>query len=123
MSITIRFFCWVLGEDCDRTNLVEIALDKLVGDLKKAIKEEKKPALDHLPADALDLWMVSVPFDENYEQNVNAPDLTARLLPSWRKLASLFSQKSADVCLDIVVKVLDSKFTFPSALQVLSNFS
>jgi hypothetical protein len=106
MSTTLVF--WVFGADCDSTICVDIALNKNVGDLNEAIKEKKKPALDHLPADALDLWKVSVPFDNEYEEKVKALDLnTERPLSARRKLDSLFSHKSAsaDDCLDIVVKV------------------
>jgi hypothetical protein len=35
---------------------VEIDREKSVGALKKAIKEEKRPIFDHIPADHLDLW-------------------------------------------------------------------
>jgi len=124
MSTTVRLVFWVFGDDCDRTTGVEIALDKDVGDLKKAIKEEKKNAFEHVDADALDLWKISVPFDEDFEQIVNALDLnTQRPLPGRRKLASLFSQKSADDCLDVVVKVPDGELKFLSVFQLLSNFS
>ena len=33
--------------------------------LKELVKEKRKPALDHLPADALDLWKVSTPEGDN----------------------------------------------------------
>jgi hypothetical protein len=38
---------------------VKIAPGESVGALKKAIKEEKRPAFDDMPADRLDLWKVS----------------------------------------------------------------
>jgi hypothetical protein len=44
---------------------VEIDRDKNVGALKKAIKEEKKPAFDDITADSLDVWNVSIPIDED----------------------------------------------------------
>lgn len=111
MSTTIRLVFWVFGDDCDRTTSVGIALDKDIGDLKEAIKEKKKPAFEHVDAHALDLWKVSVPFDQNFEQKLDALDLTQRPLPGWRKLSSLFSQKPDD-CLDIVVKVPDGELNF-----------
>jgi hypothetical protein len=55
--ITIN--CWVLSDDLDCVFPVKIAPDESVGALKKAIKEEKKPAFDHIPADRLGLWKVS----------------------------------------------------------------
>jgi hypothetical protein len=55
--ITIN--CWVLSDDLDCVFPVDIDREKSVGALKKAIKEEKKPAFDHIPADRLGLWKVS----------------------------------------------------------------
>jgi hypothetical protein len=50
----------VLGDnDRSRVFPVEIANNKTIGALKDAIKEKKKPAFDHVPADTLDLWKVS----------------------------------------------------------------
>ena len=108
MSTTTRLVFWVFGDDHSRTVGVDIALNKDVGDLKEAIIQKKKSALGHLPADALDLWKVSVPFDDDFEQKLKVLDLnTERPLLGRRKLDSLFSHKSAraDDCLDIVVKV------------------
>lgn len=80
--------------------------------------------LDQLAADALDLWKVSIPFDDRFEQNVNALDLKTegRLLP-LTKLSSLFSKESTGEFLDIVIKVPDGKLELFSAFQVLSNLS
>ena len=107
MSTTIRLVFWVFGDDCGRTIGVDIALNKDVGDLKEAIKEKKKNTFEHVDADVLDLWKVSVPFDDDFEDKVKALDLkTERPLSGRRKLDSLFPHKlaSADDCLDIVVK-------------------
>ena len=111
MSTTIRLVFWVFGDDCDRTTSVRITLDKDIGDLKEAIKEKKKLAFEHVDAHALDLWKVSIPFDEDFEQNLDALDMTQRPLPGRRKLSSLFSQKPDD-CLDVVVKVPDGELNF-----------
>jgi hypothetical protein len=56
--------CWILGEDSTRIFPVEIDRDKNVGGLREAIKEKKKRAFDHIDADSLDVWNVSVPIDE-----------------------------------------------------------
>ena len=39
---------------------VKIAKEESVGTLKKEIKGEKKPDFDHIPADKLTLWKVSL---------------------------------------------------------------
>ena len=58
-AAVLRLNCWVLGDDSSRVFPVKIAAMESVGTLKKVIKDEKKPAFDHLTADSLDLWMVS----------------------------------------------------------------
>jgi hypothetical protein len=55
----ITLNCWVVSDDPDRVFPVKIAAEESVGALKKAIKEEMKPAFDHIPANCLDLWKVS----------------------------------------------------------------
>ena len=59
--------CWVLGEDSDSNRIfpVEVDRNKNVGDLKEAIKEKMKPAFDHITANSLDVWNVSIPIDED----------------------------------------------------------
>ena len=51
--------CSILGPDVGRTFPVEILPSKTVGQLKKSIKEEKAPELDHIAADKLDIYKVS----------------------------------------------------------------
>src|SRR6266511_875780 len=59
--------CWVLDEDSDSNRIfpVEVDRNKNVGDLKEAIKEKMKPAFDHITANSLDVWNVSIPIDED----------------------------------------------------------
>ena len=53
-----EIFCSILGPDVERIFSVKIPPDDTVMRLKKAIKEEKKPELDHVAADKLDIWKV-----------------------------------------------------------------
>ena len=46
--------CWVCGDRADRVFTVEIAGTRNVSALKKATKEQNKPAFDHIPADVLE---------------------------------------------------------------------
>lgn len=112
-TVTRLITCWVFGDDPDRCVFVKMPLNKNVADLKKAIKQEKMPALDHLPADKLQLYKVSVLFDEHFEEQVNTLNLTTehRLSPRT-KLHSLFLQQSGDDYLDLVVKVFDGKLEY-----------
>jgi hypothetical protein len=49
----------VLGDDHARVFTIEILSTKNVSALKRAIKDEKKHAFEHVDADTLVLWMVS----------------------------------------------------------------
>ena len=56
MATPLRLNCWVLGKDSDSNRIfpVKVEVDRNnVGDLKKAIKEEKKRAFNHINADSL----------------------------------------------------------------------
>jgi hypothetical protein len=64
MSGTLELFCWVQGDPHDQAFSLEIAGTKTVSALKKAIKAEKKPAFDHVPADTLKLWKVSASYQD-----------------------------------------------------------
>jgi hypothetical protein len=59
MSDMLNVNCWILGCDPRRVFSVEIAKTKTVDVLKKAIKQEKGPVFNDIPADSLDLWKVS----------------------------------------------------------------
>jgi hypothetical protein len=39
--------------------------------LKKSIKEKKRPAFDHVPADTLDLWKVAILVDQDLQENLS----------------------------------------------------
>ena len=58
----------MLGEPRSRIFPVKIAGTESVGALKKAIKAEKKFAFQHVDADALLLWRVSVPPRGNLDE-------------------------------------------------------
>ncbi|KAG1887281.1 hypothetical protein F4604DRAFT_1721175 [Suillus subluteus] len=56
----IRLNCLVLGDDpWIHIFSIKIARTESVGDLKKLIKEEKRPEIDAVAADRLKLWNAS----------------------------------------------------------------
>jgi hypothetical protein len=67
--------CFVQGDGASQVFSVEIANNKPVSALRKAIKEEKQVALEHVDADALRLWKVSIPVDKDFEDSVNKLEL------------------------------------------------
>jgi hypothetical protein len=59
MSNILEFNCWVLGDEPLRVFSVKVPSSETVGTLRKAIKDEKKPAFNDVVADSLILWKVS----------------------------------------------------------------
>ena len=59
---TLSLNCFVLS-DSSEIFTVEISTSKNVSILKKTIKEEQSPRLDHVVASALILFQVSLPVD------------------------------------------------------------
>jgi hypothetical protein len=62
--------CLLLGDDPNRIFTIEIADIKTVIALRKAIKDEKKHAFQHIDADTLVLWKVSFPVNESLKENL-----------------------------------------------------
>ena len=75
MATPFKFNCWVLGEDSTRVFPVEIDRGENVGGLKKAIKEEMKPAFDNITANSLEVWNVSIPIDEDVNLEAQVKNL------------------------------------------------
>ena len=101
-SFTMDFLlsCFVLGDDEERVFPVEIAKDKNVGILKKLIKEEKAPHLNHIAASDLDLWKVCLPIDDPAsKQPQTGPPLRVN-----KRLSSLRDGDPSDDDLHILVK-------------------
>jgi hypothetical protein len=83
--------CLIYDDDASHIFPVEIASSKSVGALKKAIKEEMKPALDHVTAASLTLWKVSIPIDGSFEENVKAELEEEEMLSPVDTLSDIFS--------------------------------
>ena len=76
--------CFVLGDDLKKVFTVKIPKTENVSILKKLIKEEKAPHLNHVAASDLELWNVSIPMDDDTEErlkNINNLEPLKSLLP------------------------------------------
>jgi hypothetical protein len=94
----------LLGDDPRRIFQVKIAATETVGALKDAIKDEKKPELDHVAADSLVLWKVSIAFNGSLEQNLDTLYILKEpSLSPVAKLSEVFSDQ-LQRCLHIVVR-------------------
>ena len=95
MSDQLELYCLVLNDDPNRIFLVKIANTKSVGALKKAIKEEKRPLFDNIPADSLVLWDVSISTESDKDLQKELENFEAdnkKSLRSTTKLSNLFQK-------------------------------
>ena len=102
LDTTQLFFslnCFTLGDDLKKTFTVEIEKTKNVSILKKLIKEEKAPHLDHVAASDLDLFQVSLPRDGDVDASLQNLKPLDSLLP----LSQVF-QRVKENYLHVVVR-------------------
>jgi hypothetical protein len=71
--------------------------------LKKLLKEEKAPHLNHVAASDLDLWKVSFPIDDLILKTLTTPG--PKLRPE-RLLSEVFSVNLDINCIHVVVRAL-----------------
>ena len=105
----LQLNCFVLGDDPSCVFPVKIAATESVGTLRKLIKDEKKPELDHVAAGSLRLWNVSIPVDESFGDSLKKT-LGKRGLPengqlsAVTRLSKIFREQPDDGQLHIVIK-------------------
>ena len=61
MATELSLNCWIDGLHNTNAFSVQILPSKTVDQLKKAIKKENDPVLNHLAAHQLEIWKVSDP--------------------------------------------------------------
>jgi hypothetical protein len=61
----VQLHCLLLGDDTTHIFSVDIADSQPVSALKDAIKDKKRPALDDVPADRLNIYQVSFAMDDD----------------------------------------------------------
>ena len=107
-SQLLQLNCLVLGEPRTRIFPVEIGSIKSVGNLKDAIKEKNQLAFQHVDADTLVLWKVSVPSHESVHENLDKLQVDfvdeKSLLPT-DILSHVFSEPLALNHIHVIVKL------------------
>jgi Crinkler effector protein N-terminal domain len=68
MTDVLELNCLVLGQDSSHIFLIRIPANQTVYDVKKAIREEKKPTFREVNADDLQLFKVSIPVDHELDE-------------------------------------------------------
>jgi hypothetical protein len=95
----------VLDDDTRHIFPIEIAERMTVSGLKDAIKDKKRPAFDHVPADTLVLWKVSILVNRSLTANLSKLNFVDEesLLPA-EGLSEVFSDFPVHKHLHIVVR-------------------
>ena len=100
MAADFLLNCFVLGDKEDSVFTVKIPKTDNVSILKKLIKEEKAPHLNHVAASDLELWEVSFPIDNHAsKKSQTEPPLRVN-----KRLSSLWDGDPSDDDLHILVK-------------------
>ena len=77
-----------------------------VSTLVKVVKDEQRPAFNHVPAAALDLWSVSIHVDKRFKGNLGMLEFANKgTLLSVDRLSKVFASPPEEGRLHIVVKV------------------
>jgi len=102
---TLDLNCWVLGDSRTCVFPIKISKSETVGALKDAIKDKNKPIFDHIPANALVLWKVSIPADSELDQNlVNLHLVDKNSLSPVDELSEVFAEPLVRKNLHIIVR-------------------
>jgi hypothetical protein len=100
MATDFLLNCFVLGDKEDNVFTVKIPKNDNVSILKKMIKEDKAPHLNHVAASDLELWKVSFPIDDHASKKSQ----TEPPLKPNKRLSSLWHRNPSDDDLHILVK-------------------
>jgi len=105
MPSTFDLNCLVLGDDPGRVFPVKIAASESVGILRKLIKDEKKPAFDHVDADTLVLWKVSIPVDKSFKESLSRNDFVEEhQVEPMQELVDIFTEPLVKKHIHIMIK-------------------
>jgi hypothetical protein len=105
---TLELNCLVRGDGTDHVFTAEITNTKNVSALRKAIKEEKKHTFEHVDADSLVLWNVSIPVNDDFQENVKKLDLRdEEALSPVEDLSRVFVGEPTRKKVHVIVKAPD----------------
>ena len=109
MTRELELNCLVLDSHAsiNRIFTVQVLGTDNVSILKKAIKEEKCPLFNHVTADTLDLWNVSVPVQELSETHLHDLQPEHAPLVPVKRLGGLYPKAPLEEHLHIIVRPPD----------------
>ena len=100
----LQLLCYMRGNDYQRVFSVKIKEDEIVGTLKDIIKE--KASQHFLNTGSLLIWKVSLPYDQNLKEKVEAlrltPDTTLQPIDTLSDLFSsgLLNKRTVHIVVD-----------------------
>ncbi|KAF8337600.1 uncharacterized protein EI90DRAFT_2910618 [Cantharellus anzutake] len=101
----LELYCLIRDDDASHIFPVKIDSTEFVATLKKVIRGEKQVASQYVDADALTLWMVSIPFGGSFEENVKNAELKdEKTLSPVQRLSDIFLRPPQGEHLHIIVK-------------------
>ena len=100
----LQLNCLVFGDDPNHAFPVKIADTASVGALKETVKDNQRHVFQHVDAERLALWKISIPGDRNLEEKINNLDLANKEpLPHVLKLSKVFPDLPEEEHLHIIV--------------------
>jgi GTPase Era involved in 16S rRNA processing len=103
MSTLLSLLCYVRGDNYNRVFNVKVPREEYVATLKKLIKEELKPDFDHIRADSLSLWNVSILHSERLQEDVESALAAESPLKASLSLKKFFPEQPEEEHVHIVV--------------------
>jgi hypothetical protein len=101
---TLSINCFVLGSNSSEVFTVKVLKTENVSILKRLIKEEQSPRLNHVAASELTAWKVSLPVDTiTPELTVDDVEACQKLHPV-KKISSIFGEDEVDEHVHILVQ-------------------
>src|SRR5437868_6566826 len=97
MPSILELNCLILGEDASHLFSVKIDSTESVFTLKEVIKDKKSIAFQHVDANSLILWKVSIPVDSEFKDKIGELKLDdKKSLLAVDRLSKLFSDVPQD---------------------------
>ena len=120
MSITLPLLCLVKGNSKKNAFAVEIDRDKLVCQLKDAIKAKKQNDFAGIDADKLKLWKVTIPSDQDDQlRNLILQDSDELL--AIRKISKYFPDSPPEEHIHVLVSPPEATATSSREQELLEE--